>query len=238
MGVNVLTNRAFDAVVFKGNPMRTLSLFVLLTVCSRADAVEFVEASSTGNLRALAGTWKPVEHFHHLLDSELVSRDEIGFEISIDDHLGDSHRKAKVSGKSRERYYPDYAAFLKEKGHEPIATGFVRFDDGAECEHVITKKAGSLYLWYGVVFINNPRIFIGRGADVNSAETVVVEWTSSCSDTPVKLERDFATIVYKRVDRDTAGLGNLGRSANKSQHGSDQPTKRDKAHTDLQERAH
>jgi len=66
---------------------------------------------------------------------------------------------------------------------------------------VITQKDGSLYLWYGVVTMDNPRIFIGRGSEEHSAETLVMEWTSRCSENPAELDRSFATIIHERANR-------------------------------------
>lgn len=68
---------------------------------------------------------------------------------------------------------------------------------------MISRKDGSLYLGYGIVNGGNPRIFLGRGSDNASVDTLVIEWTSSCSDSPVDLNRDFATVIYERASLQT-----------------------------------
>ena len=172
-------------------------IFVGLAAMQAAPTPKVLEATATDNVQAIAGKWKPVESCHHLLDADLVSSRKIGFEISIDKKLGDSHRESSGSG----TYYDNYSAFLKRNGHEPVATGYIKFDYDLDGEHIITKKDGSLYLWYGIVTVGNPRIFLGRGPDKQSVETLVVEWASWCGGSPVDLDRDFATVMYERVDR-------------------------------------
>ena len=167
----------------------------MLIVAAPVLGTDVVESTSTGNIQALAGKWKPVESSHHFLDSKLVSSGEIGLEITIDKQLGDSHRKAS------DTYYEQYSAFLKNNGHTAVASGYIKFDYGSESEFVISTKDGSLYLWYGIVTGGNPRIFIGRGSDEASTSTLAVEWASWCSDSPVDLDRDFATVIYERADQ-------------------------------------
>ena len=160
--------------------------------------VEISEVSGAGNLAALAGKWKPVDGSLNLLDEDLVSSGDTGLEISIDEKLGDSHRKASKD------YYEQYSAFLLENGHTPMATGFIRFDYGGEGEIVISRKEGSLYLWHGVVTGGNPRIFPGMGAEKDAVETLVIEWAHWCSYSPVDNDRDFATVIYKRDGHEKA----------------------------------
>jgi hypothetical protein len=160
-------------------------------VAFRPDAVEF---TSTSKMQALAGKWTPVDSSRKLLDSDLLSSGKTGFTISLDKKLGDSHRS--VSGS----YYDDYTQFLRKNGHNAIASGRINFDCGTDSEFVISTKNGSLYLWYGIVTGGNPRIFIGRGSDEASC-ILAVEWASWCSNSPVSLEKDFATIVYERVSK-------------------------------------
>ena len=178
--------------------MKTLGVVVaVMTVLKATTVISVGESSSTGNVQALAGQWRPIEYCQQLLDPDLVLKRQDGFEITIDEQLGDSHRKAATA----DGYYDNYVAFIKKNGHKPVASGFIKFDSGGEGELLISQKDGSLYLWYGVAFIDNPRIFIGRGLTAQSAETFVIEWTASCSESPVALEREFATVVYERVDR-------------------------------------
>ena len=179
--------------------------FITLTMVLQATGFSDGPKSSSSNVRALAGKWAPLEACHHFLDEELVSQGKLGFEITIDQELGDSHRKAAKS-KHLAKYYDNYAAFLKKKGHEPVASGYITFDYGDEGEFVMSTKGGSLYLWYGVVFVDSPCLFIGRGSKADSAETVVLEWTSEYSSSPADPDRDFATVIYERtpaVSRDT-----------------------------------
>lgn len=181
------------------------SLFIIAAAIFASHSpgsLDVVESSSTGNLEAIAGNWRPIEQCHHLLDEKLVAQDKLGFQITVDEKLGDSHRQAKLHEKDRDSYYDTYAAFLEKNGHLPVATGFIKFDYGSGGEYVISQKDGSLYLWYGVVMIDNPRIFVGRGSKALSAETFVIEWASRCSESPVELERDFASVIYERVDGD------------------------------------
>jgi hypothetical protein len=185
--------------------MKALCLVIIIDSCLVAAAfIDVVESSSTGNLQSLAGKWKVAEHSQHLLDPELVSKRKTGFAISIDKELGDSHRKES----RQDKHYDKYSAFLKENGHEPVATGFIRFDYGGEGALVITQKDGSLYLWSGVVHVDNPRVFIGRGKEKDSAGTFVIEWASWCSESPVGRDRHFATVVYERDKRCAGRLPN------------------------------
>lgn len=157
------------------------------------------ESTAAGNVRALAGEWKPVKSSLHLLDSKLVRSSQTGFSIAIDKHLGDSHRKVS------DTYYEQYTAYLTDKGQTPVGSGLIKFDHGAESEFIISTGEGSLYLWYGVVNGGNPRIFIGRGSDT-ATSTLVIEWNSSCSDSPACLNQDFATVIYERgATRPTRG---------------------------------
>ncbi len=169
-----------------------IAVLLLLPATARPDVLE---ASGTGNVEGLAGHWRPVESSRHLLDSKLASRGQAGFRISIDKKLGDSHRKAT------DAYYEQYAAFLKKNGHVAVASGYIRFDHGGESEIVISSKGGSQYLWYGVVTGGNPRIFLGRGSNESSVATLAVEWAAWCSDSPIDVDRDYATVIYRRVDR-------------------------------------
>lgn len=181
-------------------------VFITLTMVLQATGFSDGPKSSSSNVQALAGVWAPLETCHQLLDEELVSQGKLGFEITIDQEFGDSHRKAAAKSKHLAKYYDNYAAFLKKKGHEPVPSGYITFDYGDEGEFVISKKGGSLYLWYGVVFVDSPRLFIGRGSKADSAETVVLEWTSEYSSSPADPDRDFATVIYERtpaVSRDT-----------------------------------
>ena len=174
-------------------------VFVAMTFAATqvAPTPKVLESPTTDNVHAMAGKWRPVESCHHLLDADLVSSRTVGFEISIDKQLGDSHRKSSGSG----TYYDNYADFLKRNGHKPVASGYIKFDYDLDSEHIITRKDGSLYLWYGIVSVGNPRIFLGRGPDKHSVETLVMEWDSWCGGSPVDLKRDFATVIYERVDR-------------------------------------
>lgn len=131
---------------------------------------------------------------HDLLDKQLVSSGRTGFEIVIDKQPGDSHRK--MSG----NYYEQYVSMLESKGHAAVASGHIKFDCGGESELVLSTKNGSLYLWYGMITGGNPRIFVGRGPSQSSASILAVEWTSWCSNSPVDLENDFATVIYERVE--------------------------------------
>lgn len=167
---------------------------IALTVAPTALGTDVVESTATGNVQALAGKWKPVDSSRHLLDSKLLSSGETGFTITLDKKQGDSYRKTSAT------YYDDYEKFLGENGHAAVASGYIKFDYGGESEFVISSKNGSLYLWYGIVTGGNPRIFIGRGSD-KASSALAVEWASWCSNSPVDLERDFATIVYERVAR-------------------------------------
>ena len=97
-------------------------------------------------------------------------------------------------------YYNAWATSLKDGGHELVATGHLKFDDGVEVEHVISKSDGSLYLSCGVVTSGSTRIFLGRGPDEESFEAMVVEWTQHSIGTPIDLEREFATVMYERVN--------------------------------------
>ena len=159
------------------------------------------EASATGNVQALSGKWKAVESSHHLLDERLVATGDTGFEIAVDKQLGESHRRTS------ETYYGQYTAFLEKNGHAAIASGTIKFDCGGQSEFVIAEKDGSLYLWYGVVTGGNPRIFLGRGSDDASVESIAIEWASWCSDSPVELNRDFATVAYERARLQSSRLG-------------------------------
>ncbi len=185
------------------------AMFILAATSLGADVVE---STATGNVQALAGKWKPVKSSHLLLDSKLVASGETGFEIAIDKQLGDSHRKTSA------KYYEQYSAFLKNNGHTAVASGYIKFDYGGEGDLVISTKNGSLYLWYGIVTGGNPRIFIGRGSDEDSAITVAVEWASWCSDSPVDLDRDFATVIYERADRVTPRPRRAEKPANQRMH--------------------
>ena len=164
---------------------------MILIAASSALGSDVTESTAIGNVQALAGKWKPVDSSRHLLDSKLRSN-ETGFTISLDKKLGDSHRKTSAN------YFDDYSLFLRKNGHAAVASGFIKFEFGAESEFVISTKNGSLYLWYGIVTGGNPRIFIGRGSD-EASSTLVVEWASWCSDSPVDSNREFATVVYERV---------------------------------------
>ena len=192
----------------------------MLIVIPTAAIPEVVESSATGNVQALAGKWKPGESFRHLIDSKLVSSGETGFEISIDRKLGDSHRKTSGT------YFQDYSAFLKNNGHSAVASGNIKFDHGAEAEIVISSKDGSLYLWYGIVTGGNPRIFIGRGSDEASAETLVVEWASWCTESPVDVEREFATVIYERTDENDTRPRRVEKPANNRVNSSGESGKR------------
>ncbi len=188
---------------------------IVATLISAATSLgaDVCESTATGNIQAVAGKWKAGKSSHHLLDSKLVSSGETGFEIAIDKQLGASHRMTS------DTHYEQYSAFLQANGHTAVASGHIKFDYGGEGELVISTKNGSLYLWYGIVTGGNPRIFVGRGSDEASASTLAVEWASWCSDSPVDLDSDFATIIYERVENKTTP-GRVAEPANHRMHGS------------------
>ncbi|QEF97917.1 hypothetical protein Mal15_19630 [Stieleria maiorica] len=176
--------------------MKTLFITMAFTLLCLTTMIDAGETTLNKIIHTIAGKWRPVESCQHLLDSELVSRHQTGFEISIDKSLGDSHRKTSGSG----TYYKAWATALHDSGHELIATGHLRFDDGSEIDHLISRSKGSLYLTYGVVTGGSTRIFLGRGPNEESLEAIVVEWTQHSIGTPIDLERDFATVMYERVN--------------------------------------
>ncbi|MEZ6088423.1 MAG: hypothetical protein R3C05_10430 [Pirellulaceae bacterium] len=155
------------------------------------------QASMADNLQALTGKWKATEASHHLLESKLVEANETGFEITIDKQLGESYRRTS------DTYENQYKAFLKKKGHAAVASGTIKFDYGGESELMISRKGGSFFLWYGVVNGGNPRIVLHAGADKSSLDSFAIEWTSLCSDSPVDLDRESATVVYQRPHKTT-----------------------------------
>ena len=194
--------------------MKKLHVIAMMLISAATSlGADVVESTATGNVQALSGKWTPVKSSHHLLDSKLVSSGKTGIELAIDKKLGESHRKTS------DTYYEQYSAFLKNNGHTAVASGYIKFDYGGEGELVISTKSGSLYLWYGIVTGGNPRIFIGRGSDEASASTMAVEWASWCSDSPVDLNSDFATVIYERVENKTAP-GRVAETANHRLHGS------------------
>lgn len=150
------------------------------------------EISSTDNIQALTGKWEATEASHHLLDSKLVEANQTGFVIAIDKQFGESYRKTS------DTYENQYREFLEQKGHAAVASGTIKFDYGGESEMMIARKDGELYLWYGVVTGGNPRIFLRLGADKTSVDSLAVQWTSSCSDSPLDLDTDSAEVFYQR----------------------------------------
>ncbi|MCS7468744.1 hypothetical protein NZK35_18985 [Stieleria sp. ICT_E10.1] len=150
------------------------------------------EASTTNNIQGLTGKWQATEESRHLLDSKLVEANQTGFVIAIDKQFGESYRKTS------DTYENQYREFLEQKGHSAVVSGIIRFDYGGESELMISRKDGHLYLWYGVVAGGNPRIFLRGGADTTSVDSLAIEWTSSCSDSPLDLDTDYAMVVYQR----------------------------------------
>lgn len=173
--------------------------FIFLCAATMASPDDILRVSSPNdNIQAIAGKWRPIESCYHLLDSDLVTSRRIGFEISIDENLGDSHRRSSGST----THYTVFADALKNEGHEPLATGHIKFDGSFEVDHVIFKNNGSLYIWYGVNAYGRPRIFVGRGPDKMSFDTLVIEWSTEDAGTPIDLggKREFATISYDRIE--------------------------------------
>ncbi|KAA5547248.1 M48 family metalloprotease [Roseiconus nitratireducens] len=150
------------------------------------------ETSTTDSFQALTGKWEATEASHHLLDSKLVEANQTGFAIAIDKQFGESYRKTS------DTYENQYREFLEQKGHAAVVSGTIKFDYGGESELMIARKDGELYLWYGVVTGGNPRIFLRGGADRTSVDSLAIQWTSSCSDSPLDLDTDSAGVVYQR----------------------------------------
>lgn len=184
----------------KGKRMKAAFITMALTFLCGTTINVALEPALPDNLRVIAGTWRPAESFKHLLDSELVSSRQTGFEISIDKRLGDSHRRTSGS----DTYFNAWAIPLRDDGHELIATGHLKFGDGSEVDHLISKRDGSLYLTCGVVTGGSTRIFLGRGPVEESFEAMIVEWTQHSIGAPIDLERAFATVMYERVSRPAA----------------------------------
>jgi hypothetical protein len=151
------------------------------------------EASTTNNIQGLTGKWQATEESRHLLDSKLVEANQTGFVIAIDKQFGDSYRKTS------DTYENQYREFLEQRGHSAVVSGTIKFDYGGESELMISRKDGGLYLWYGVVTGGNPRIFLLPGADMTSVESLAIQWTSSCSDSPLDSDTDSAKVVYQRL---------------------------------------
>ncbi|MEW4491015.1 M56 family metallopeptidase [Thalassoglobus sp. JC818] len=151
------------------------------------------ETSTTDNTEALSGKWQATQESHHLLDSKLVEANQTGFVIAIDKRFGESYRKTS------DTYENQYREFLEQKGHAAVVSGTIKFDYGGESELMISSKDGDLYLWYGVVTGGNPRIFLHSGADKTSVDSLAIQWTSSCSDSPLDSDTDSAEVVYQRL---------------------------------------
>ncbi|WP_182870925.1 M56 family metallopeptidase [Rhodopirellula sp. JC639] len=150
------------------------------------------ETPTIDNIQALAGKWEATEASHHLLDSKLVEANQTGFAIAIDKQFGESYRKTS------DTYKNQYREFLEQKGHAAVVSGTIKFDCGGESELMISRKDGGLCLWYGVVTGGNPRIFLHGGADKTSIDSLAIQWTSACSDSPLDLEGDSALVFYRR----------------------------------------
>ncbi|MFG0287928.1 MAG: hypothetical protein ACF8CQ_07140, partial [Rhodopirellula sp. JB044] len=176
-----------------GNGMPTTQLAAIQSAKLDVD-----ETSTTENIQALTGKWQATQESHHLLDSKLVEANQTGFVIAIDKQFGETYRKASNA------YENQYREFLEQKGHAAVVSGTIKFDYGGESELMISRKDGVLYLWYGVVTGGNPRIFLRGEAGKTSVDSLAIQWTSSCSDSPLDLDRDSAEVVYQRPRPTTA----------------------------------
>jgi hypothetical protein len=157
--------------------------------------------TSVANIQAAGGRWQAAEMSHQLLDPEIVSSGRTGFEIVVDKKIGASHRRTSGS----DEYYSIFAKFLRDGGYEPLATGRMKTDLGDEAEFIISKKDGSLFLWHGIVTGANARIFLGWNTDKSSVDVFVVEWTESCPLSPLDVQYEYGTVIYKRRTEEAKG---------------------------------
>lgn len=167
---------------------------LLSVVTETNSAIQADTENKSVAIKSLAGKWRPIRHSLPQLDVALRNRGKAGFEINIDKCLGDSHRK--VSG--GDSYFQKYAEMLDDRGHRPIATGYINFAYSSEGSFIATEKGGSTYLWYGIVAGGSPRIFLCSGSAGQSPDVLVIQWESTCVGFPGKSGTDSTTIIYQR----------------------------------------